>query len=112
MRSGKTLSGCARAALLSSCRLRSPAWPIWVTGVAQIELMDLLVTAQILLLKAAATGIHSLPPSFAAVSTPSLTVLFPCCVRHQGDASFNRRVSLRDSLNLKSYSRQRRPTRL
>ena len=35
-------------------------------------------TSPMLLLKAAATAIHSLSPSFAAVPSPSLTVLFPC----------------------------------
>jgi len=40
------LSGYAPVALLSSSRLPRPAWAIWVTGAAQIELMDLLARAQ------------------------------------------------------------------
>ena len=42
----QNLSGCARAQLLLSRRLRSPAWAIWVIGPAQIELIDLLGRAQ------------------------------------------------------------------
>jgi hypothetical protein len=41
-------------------------------------------TSSILLLKAAATAIHSLAHCSAAVSTPSLTVLFPCVEQRQG----------------------------
>jgi hypothetical protein len=41
-------------------------------------------TSSTLLLKAAATAIHSLAHYFAAVSTPSLTVLFPCVEQRQG----------------------------
>jgi len=37
------------AALLSSCRLRSPAWAIWVTGSVQIGLMDLLQELNLLI---------------------------------------------------------------
>ena len=40
-------------------------------------------TSSILLLKAAATATHSLSPSFAALPSPSLTVLFPCVKQRQ-----------------------------
>jgi hypothetical protein len=40
-------------------------------------------TSPILLLKAAAKEIHSLSPSFAAVPSPLLTVLFPCVKQRQ-----------------------------
>src|ERR1700686_3905050 len=40
------------------------------------------------------------------------TVLSPYIDQRQGQASSNHRVGLRGRLNLKSHSRQRRPTRL
>jgi hypothetical protein len=77
MRSDKTLSQCARALLLSSCRLRSLAPGIRGYWRGTITALGLLAPVQSCFSKLPLrqyTHPKSLP---AVVCTPSLTVLFP-----------------------------------
>src|SRR4029077_6971959 len=112
MRSGKTLSGF-RATLLSLCRLRSPAWATWVLSVPYTSDSSTFWQELNPTFQTCCYGQPCIPKSLLAiVCTPSLTVLSPYIEQRQGQASSNHRVGLRSRHNLKSCSRQRRPTRL
>jgi hypothetical protein len=84
------------AALLSSCRLLSPAWAIWLTGSPQIGLIDLLTGAQFSFSKLLPSNTRFTNPPSPQSATRSLTVLFPYVEQRQGWAPSNSRVSLRD----------------
>ena len=65
------------AALLSSCRLLSPAWAIWLTGSPQIALIDLLTAAPSSFSKLLLSNTRFTNPTSPQSGTRSLTVLFP-----------------------------------